>query len=381
MQANTVVEPEAVPANKDLRELAKIEGPCVTIYVGGHKAGSGSRPMKVRLPALLAEAERLLEQRGVLPTDRQSLMEPLRERAGEVDLGSGHAGGLALLRSPRDFEQAWLPWDVEDKVVLEGYPLLTPMSEGMKSHRRFLLLAVSKKHTRLLDCGTAGQQPLTLPAGVAQSLEEFEGFDKPDHNRGRTGAGASFTMDTSFEKQPNYLHDFCRALERGLQPLLEQRGLPLLIAGATAELSAYRAVNRYKLLVPGAIEGSPDGGWTDSELADKGRAIIKQWRPSETQHAVDLYLRAGPGKKATEMQEILQAAAAGRVLHLFLAGALTETGDVDKILGRVLPSGATRNEHDHLANAAAVETWRHDGQVWSLDEPLDGAAVAAVFRW
>ena len=380
MQANTVVEPEAVPVNKDLRDVAKMDGPCVTIYVGGHKAGSGSRPMKVRLPALLAEAERLLEERGVLPTDRESLMEPLRLRAGEVDLGSGHAGGLALLRSPRQFEQVWLAWDVEDRVVLEGYPLLTPISDALKSHRAFLLLAVSKKHTRMLDCGPSGQQPLALPAGVAQSLEEFEGFDKPDHNRGRTGAGASFTMDTSFEKQPNYLHDFCRALERGLQPLLERRGVPLVLAGATAELSAYRAVNRYKLLVPEAIEGSPDGGWTDAELAGKGRAAVKDWRPAETQQAIDLFLRAGPGKKATVMEEILQAAAAGRVLHLFLAGELSGTGDVDKILGRVLPSGATPNERDHLANAAAVETWRHDGQVWSLDEALDGSAVAAVFR-
>ena len=381
MQANTVVEPEAFPVDKDLRDLARIDGPCVTIYVGGHKAGSGSRSMKVRLPALLAQAERLMENRGVLPTDRESLMDPLRRRAGEVDLGSGHSGGLVLLRSPRGFEQVWLPWDVEDKVVLEGYPLLTPVSEAMKSHRRFLLLAVSKKHTRLLDCGPAGQQPLALPAGVAQSMEEFEGFDKPDHNRGRTGGGASFTMDTSFEKQPNYLHDFCRALERGLQPLLDQRGVPLVLAGANAELSAYRAVNRYQLLAPEAIEGSPDGGSTDAELARKGRAAIKAWRPSETRHAIDLFLRAGPGKRATVMEEILKAAAAGRVLHLFLAGKLSETGDVDKILGRVLPSGATRNDDDHLANAAAVETWRHDGQVWSLDEALDGAAAAALFRW
>ena len=381
MQANMTVEPKAIPGRASLRQLAALEGPWLTIYLAGHKAGSGSRPMRVRMQALLGDAEQLLERRGVLPTDRESLLLPLRARLNEGDLGSGHGSGLVLFRNPSRFEEFWLPWEVEDLLAFESGPLLTPLVAGLQNHRRFLLLALSRKNTRMLECGPADQQSLPLPAGVPKGIDELEGFDTPDHARGQTGGGVKFGMDTSAEKLHLYLHDFCRALERGLQPLFEQRGLPLVLAGGTGELAAYRAVNRYALLAPEAIEGSPDGGWTDADMAAKGRVAIKDWRPAEVNHAVDLYMRAGPDKKSTEVEGLLRAAAAGRVLHLFLDSRLGETGDVDRILGRTLLSGAIRCEEDHLANAAAVETWRHDGQVWCIEGGLESSSVSAVYRW
>ena len=381
MRTNTTAKPELRTEVAHLRDLAALEGTCVTFYLAGHKGGSGSRPMRVRLRAMLTEAERLLEKRGVMPTDRESLLEPLRTRANDPELGSGHGASLAVFRSSRRFEQVSLPWDVEDTVAVEGRPLLTPLMQGRNAHPEFLLLAVSKQNTRLFECGPASQRLLDWPAGTPRGLAEFEGFDHADHTQGRTGGGVKFGLDTFAEKEPNYLHDFCRALDRALQPVLENRGLPLVLAGATAELVAYRSANRYPLLVPTAVEGSPDGGLSDAELAEKGRRAMQGWRPGEARHALDLYLRAGPGKKSAEIEEILRAAAAGRVLHLFLAGKAGQTGDVEKILGRVQPSGATSGEHDHLDNAAAVETLRHNGHVWMVDDPLDGSAAAAVFRW
>ena len=381
MQSNMTMEPKPAPAMADVRELAAIEGPWLTIYLAGYQAGSGSSPMRGRLQGLLGEAGQLLERRGVLPTDRESLLAPLYARLNEGDLGSGHGSGLVLFRNPSHLEEFWLPWEVDDLVALESGPLLTPLVSGLQNHRRFLLLALSRKHTRMLECGPAGQHGLPWPAGVPKSIDELEGFDKPDHARGQTGGGVKFGMDTSAEKLHLYLHDFCRTLERELQPLFEQRGLPLVLAGGTGELAAYRAVNRYALLVPEAIEGSPDGGWTDADMAERGRTAIEGWRPAEVNHAIDLYMRAGLEKKSTETGELLRAAAAGRVLHLFLDGGLGQTGDADHILGRTRLSGAIRCEEDHLANAVAVETWRHGGQVWCVEGGLDGSTVAAVYRW
>ncbi len=381
MQANMTREHGQPPAVVKPRELAEsLEGICATAYLSGHKAASGSRPMRVRLRSMIAEAERLLEKRGVLPTDRESLLEPLRQRMESPELEAGHANGTVLLRTTRRLETVALPWEVEDVVVVDSYPYLTPMLRGGATHREFLLLALSKKNTRLLECRPSAQHPIDLPAGVARGLEELQGFDKPEQSRGKA-AGVTFALDTFSEKEKLHLHDFCKALSRGLHPLLEKRGLPLVLAGATAELVAYRDTSGFPLLVAQAIEGSPDMGWSDAELAENGRAAIRAWQPVEAVHAVDLYLRAGTGKKSVEIAEILRAAAAGRVLDLFLTGQSQDTGDVDQILGRVRPRGSPSGEDDHLANAAAVETWRHGGSVWYLNEPLDGSAIAAVFRW
>lgn len=104
---------------------------------------------------------------------------------------------------------------------------------------------------------------------------------------------------------------------------------------------------------------APLAGDTDAELAAKGRRAMEGAHMPDLRHAVDLYMDAGPAKKTAALDGILREAAAGRVLHLFIAGEAA----------------------DEAVNAAAVETWRHDGHVWCLDEPLAGAAVAAVFRW
>jgi hypothetical protein len=379
MLANLTVEENSLPAMKNLRDLAGLDGTCVTLYLGGHRAGSGSRPMKVRLPAMLTEAERLLDERGVLPTDQESLLAPLRALAKDPDMGAGNGDGLAIFRTSRHLEQMTLPWEVADLVAVEGCPLLTPLVRGMESHREFLLLALSRKHTRLLECGPSGQHNLELPAVVPQGIEGD--FDPSQRTLGKTSAGVQFGYDTFSEKQPQHFHDFCRALDRALQPLLEERGLPLVLMGTTAEQAAYRAVSKHPLLVPEGIDGSPDAGRTGPELAEKGRAALRSWQPAEMRHAIELYMKDGPGKKSAEMDEILREAAAGRVMHLFLTGDISQRGNVDLILGRVLPSGSPLGDRDNLANAAAMETWRHHGQVWSVDEAVDGTAIAAVFRW
>ncbi len=380
MPANTFAETEARPALEALPDLAAMEGTCITIYLGAHKPGSGSSPQRLRLVQMISAAEELLAARGILPTDREALLAPLREKAGEPGLHAGHAGSLVLLRSPRRFEQLRAPWDVPDQLAVEEWPLLTPLAMGLRAHPGFILLALSKRHTRLIECGPNYHRALGWPAGVPQGIETVDN-QGPQHSRSYTGGGVQVGLDTSAEKEPRELHDFCRTVSHALEPLLAQKGLPLILAGAIPELAAYRALNSHPLLVSQTIEGSPDAGVSDAELAEKGREAIAGWYPPEVQHARDLYLRSGPGKKSVEVEQILRAAFEGRVMHLFLAGESKETGDVDRIAGQVPQTGTARSDHDHLANAAAVETWRHNGQVWVLDEPLDGSAIAAALRW
>lgn len=296
-------------------------------------------------------------------------------------MAAGHAAGQAFFCTARGVEEVRIPWAVEDQVAVENRPYLVPLARGAETHPEYFLLALSRENTRMLRCGSLSQTAVDWPAGAPHKLEDFEGFDRAQHTRGQTGAGVKFGFDTFAEKQPNYLHDFYRAIDRALQPLLEKQGLPLVVAGATQDLAVFKTVNSYSRMVPETIEGSPDGGITDAELAAKGRAALKWWRPAEAVRAAEQYQRAGAGKKATEVEAILRAAAEGRVMHLFIAGELPETGNVDRILDRIPPSGSPGEGPDNLANAAAVETWRHDGHVWLGGEPLDGSAIAALFRW
>ena len=97
MHGNTVLEAKTVAP--ELRELASLEGICVSVYLSGHRGGAGSRPLRVRLNAMLAEAGRMLEQRGLGAADRDQLLAPLIARAGEKfyrDSKTSHIEGTGL---------------------------------------------------------------------------------------------------------------------------------------------------------------------------------------------------------------------------------------------------------------------------------------------
>lgn len=388
MNATVPVELKPAPDWSDLRELAEAAGPCVTIYLAGHKAGSGSRPRRVRLHSQLANADELLAQRNVAPTDREQLLEPLRALAADPEMGAGHADGLVVFRTPRLFRAFRLPWPVVDQLAVETRPLLRPLAAFLHPRRNFLLLALARHNARLFECGPGFARAMPLPDGLPASVEAFEGFDAPDHQMNSSpagqdsgdGKGVRFGTSSYRDKQYHYLHDFCRAIDAHLKPLLQERGWPLVLAGASAEIGAYRAANHSPALVDEAVESSPDGGWSDAELVRRGREAAGRWRTHDERLALHQFERAAPDRRAQEVEAILAAAAAGRVQHLFLTSETPQPGDADRITNRALLSGDFSGRGDDLLNAALVETLRHGGQVWSLAPP-DGPADCALMRF
>ena len=388
MNATIPVEVKPAPSWGDLRELAELAGPCVTIYLAGHKAGSGSRPLRVRLHALLAKADEILEQRDVAPTDRERLLEPLKAMAGDAEMGAGHGDGMLVVRSSRVFRAFRLPWTVEDQLVVEARPFLRPLVPFLHPRRHFFLLALARQNTRLFECGPGSIRALPLPDGMPASIEEFEGFDGPENSLNSTPGGQNagdskgvrFGTSSYRDKQYHYLHDFCRAIDLHLKPLLQAQARPLVLAGAPAELGAYRAANQWPGLVEEAVETSPDGGWTDAELGQHAREVISRWRTAEERQAVHQFERAGPEKRAQEVEAILAAASNGRVQHLFLTSQAPQPGDVDRITNRTLLSGDFVGRGDDLVNAALVEALRHGGEVWSL-APVEAPADCALLRF
>ncbi|MBM3796936.1 MAG: hypothetical protein FJW31_23470 [Acidobacteria bacterium] len=163
--------------------------------------------------------------------------------------------------------------------------------------------------------------------------------------------------------------------------MFQKHGLPLVLGGTPAEVAAYRRANPWALLVAGAVEGSPDDGITDRQLAERAMPLLPAWRSEGEARALEQFARAGSGRRATEVSEVVRAAFAGRVQHLFLAGEARQEGDVDRIVDRVRLEGQPPSAPDDLPIAAAVYTLRHGGTVWSPAEPVDGSTVAALLRF
>ncbi|MFN0105445.1 MAG: hypothetical protein ACKV2U_25575 [Bryobacteraceae bacterium] len=323
-----------------------------------------------------------LEECGVHAQDVAAILEPLEAMGNETPFVSSHRDSICIYRSPQALHcfsvRAVVDtgWNVEERCVVG------PILEHLDYRNSFVLLALAGKHVRLLRCDHGELEAMPMPDGVPESVKEFTGEElSPEPGRNHA-AGVRFGTEETRENSPHFRRDFMKAIDRGLQPLLRSLGLPLVLAGVTAETAAYTAVSGYGALVPEAVQLSPDGGATGTELAVAASEIMRRWRSAAEMQAVTEYEHTATGRRSVDSGEILRAASEGRIHHLFLARGGRLTGNA-----RWLAGGAAAEAYvyrnDNLLNAAAVDALLHKGMVWRLEpEQMPEAAVmAAVLRY
>jgi hypothetical protein len=85
--------------HKDLKKLAAVSGPCLTIFQPLRDDYSEVGKPVTRIVAAVQEAERLLTERGFDPAERDEMLRPLLKVAKNTDW-TGRKGSLVMFRSP-----------------------------------------------------------------------------------------------------------------------------------------------------------------------------------------------------------------------------------------------------------------------------------------
>ena len=250
----------------DLKRLAAVSGPCLTIFEplrGAHL--QGTKP-DTGITAAIQKAGRLLTEHGFAPENRDEMLRPLSKVASNTDW-TGRKGSLVLFRAPGFTMANFWPEVLAPRVHFGPEFFVLPLLPGLQGKQDFWLLALSIKKVRLFRGSRSGLVEVVLPKDVPKSLSQDEAFDQPDHSlRGRSTAGPSvgtmkgvqFGTGSAKELQADYLHDFFKAIDRGIHPILTRNRKPLILAGVTRELAIYRRINSYSSVLAGAIHGSPD---------------------------------------------------------------------------------------------------------------------------
>ncbi len=372
----------AFPSAADLQMLSRAEGPCVTVCLSPHVAGTGSRPSGIALKALLPEVRRALQDCGVHPQDAESLLGPLEAMTADASLQGSHEHCLCLFRSPREFHCFSIRGVMETGWHVDERFFVQPILAHLDYRNTFLLLALAAKHVRLLRCEGGTISTVPFPAGVPESEAEFTGDTHGGEHTKNHAAGVKFTSSEGKEKSVHFPGDFMKAIDRGLQPIYRELGLPLVLAGVDEETAAYLSVSDYALLVPEGVKLSPDGGVTGPELALAGAQILKRWSSPTEKQALTDFAAMGTGRRSSDSTEILPAAAAGKVQHLLVQRGGRIVGHAQRILGLGVGEGYVYKNAD-LVNATTVEVLKHKGHVWLLEpeQMPEAVAMVAVMRY
>ena len=354
----------------DLKRLANIPGPCLTIAEPVRDGPTQLLKTSAHLEAAGKQAELLLAQRGVDEGARASFLRPVRRIAENTDW-STHTGSVLIFRAPGFTKASFWPHVVKPDVHLgEEFFILPFIAKPVD----FWILGLSINELALFRGSARELVQVELPHGVPHSLREAGGFDQPDHdleNRSYAGPSAGkspggrgtvhFGTSSLHEVEGRHLHDFFKMIDRGIRPLLDRGGYPLILAGVSREVSIYQKINTYPRLMKDSIHGSPGALGRPRLFEAAMRIAIPGSGKSPNEISAALENAAGRGLLITDREAIGRAAESGQVETLFV-------------------DPESRCDQEQL-NRCAIAVLRNSGTVELASSLHVGGGVAAILRY
>lgn len=363
---------------------------------------------RIRLKNLIRDAEEQLSARGEKKLDE--LLAPARRLLEDLSFWQHSGDGLAIYLARGAARHFRVNEPLPELAVVGDRFHFAPLLPLIGADGHFHVLALSQKHVRLFAAGSDSVHEVEL-RGLPRSIEEALHYDETEHalqfhsvpatpqtmgSRGRpSAAGQAVTTarrqgmfhghGTVEEDAKGQVERFFELLADGLEKVwhLHTPPLPLVLAGVEYEQAIFRAVSRHPRTVERGIEGNTEL-LSGEELRDRAWPLVEPvLREEERRAATAFQDLAGTARASSDLEEVLLAAADGRVDTLFCDTGVQRWGrfDVKERTVEVHPSPEPGDED--LVDRAATETVFHGGRVYAAaaDDGLNALGpLAAVFR-
>ena len=340
-----------------LRGLASAAPPCISIVLVEPEARDARVAMKQALGEIRAKLAASAPKHEIA-----SLLEPLETAAASAIDSSKEPAMFIFLRSPDVCETFRTPYLIGQPIAAVGeYLRLRPLLALASKRLEFYILALQLNDTRIFKCTEQGCESARFPkrdgaesGGFAPGASESSLRAEPVHDR---------------DHPENHLGRFYREIDRDVNALLRDGHPPLVVVGVEHEVALFHRLTTYPACVEPGIRGLP-GRLGQDEMYRQSLELVRSATTGQTRRDLERFDKeVGTGHASTDLHEIVRAASAGGVEHLFLR----ESGAV----GEAIEDGAD------LLDMAAVQTLRHGGDVRTLPGTSmpSGGAISAIFRY
>jgi hypothetical protein len=378
----------------ELRELLQPRRPpCVSIYLPLHRFGPERLQDAVRLGHLLNDAGRLLCERGASAEEAEAVLAPAHELAHAPGFWQQPAHTLALFVDPEACHFYRLSLQLPERLAVGERFLLRPLLPLLANAATFYVLALSRRHVRLLEASRTSVKRIDLP-GVPQSMEEGLGytvFDNalqmhstgPAHLGHRRAGGLHGHGNGDQEHFKTDLTMYFRRLAKDLKPFMPGPSAWIVLATVEENLPLYRRASGDPRVLPDAVIGNPDHV-SDLELAERAWPIVEPWLSTEIEREIRRFRDlADTSRTASGVERVIPAAQEGRVEVLFLDREAEGWGRFNETTGELTLHDRPRPGDEDLLETAAFFTLARGGQVYTLEggRMPTGGALAANLRY
>lgn len=386
---NAQLDQPALLRKSELVQLAEPRrDPCVSIYQPTHRAAPQTTQDPIRFKNLLAEARERLSSLGADGSETDKVLGEAEEVVRDSEFWLYQSDGLGCFIDGQACDLVKAPLNFEPRVCVDDRFWVRPLLPLLERGARFFIVALSQHSARLLQATEFAVDEAPLPGldpGVgAVSQDRRTDADLHFHSSGQAGGppmyhgnqGASDTEKADIMK-------FLRHVDGVLRDALRDTEGPVVLASVGYLARMYESVCSFKSRLAGKVPGNPDG-WTNDELREKAFELAAPaLRESRAQAIAKLEEKKSSDLVGAGAEDVLPAAAEGRVETLFVARDAEVTGAFDAqaravTINRESTGNGESTGHD-LIQMAAIETLRTDGDVYVVSNgelPLTSPLVA-----
>jgi hypothetical protein len=358
-----------------------------------HRVGQEQQQDPIRLKNLLAEAETKLLANGLRRPEVQKLMRPAEELLWNKDFWQHQSEGLAIFLSNNFSVFYRLPGKFEEFLSAANSFHIKPLLPLLGRDIKFYVLTISLKNVRLFQSTADAMSEITL--NFPTSMDEALGMDDPERylnlhsgsmstNQAKGGTAVFHGHSIADEEKKNILR-FFHSVDQGLMDLLEDKNIPMVLAGVDYLLPIYREASTYNNLLEDEVIGSPERQ-NLQDLHERARKIVKPIFEESQKKAFEKFKQLNGQQSAlatTDLATAVKAARFGQVETLFVPLGIQRWGRYDAENNTVVLESEPGPENEDLLDFAAAETVLNSGQVFAVpSEQLPGdSELAAILRY
>lgn len=362
---------------KEICELASSDnGVNVSIFVPTQRKGHEARQSAIHLKNLLRDIKDDLTGRGQLSEGIAYQLADAHELIVQDSFWQHQSEGLAIFLNADSSRMYKLPVPVEPRHCISESFDITPLIPMFSGDGHYYVLAVSQNDVRLFDATRFTFAEVSIE-GIPGSMAEALWAD--DHERqlqwhsgagaapNRGGRSAMFYGTGDEGNMERHKVDYKRYFDKvdaALAPTFKKYPAPVVLAGVGYLLPIYRKANSCAEILEGEVHGNQDRN-TEEAIHQASWEIARPHFEARTHSAIERFQELlGTGLASADQDEIMQAAAAGRVETLFVV------------------QGVGGDDQQPI-NAATVQTLQKRGEIIALPQnamPVE-SSMAATYRF
>ena len=385
------------PITRDtLTDLVKLEEQiCLSVYMPTHRTVPERDQDPIRYKNLLRELRAKLGTRYP-DADHDALLEPFEALLDDRDFWIYLRDGLAVLGGERFFKVFPLQRRVPEIASVDIHPYLKPLLRVAQSADRYQVLCLARDEVRLFEGNRDVLDEVQLIEAVPRNQNDALGADLTEATQSGNPGGYSMAS----ERGDPMMHEaggsgkqdeidldrdrFFRKVDVAIaEHYSNPSNLPLLLVALPENQSVFRAATHNQHLVKDGSEVDP-ASLSLEELRQRSWEVMSKQYRERLDGIVDRYgVSRGQGLASDRVEDIGQAAVAGRISTLLVEAERVIPGELDQQSGEVHINGAAEEGGHDVLDQLIPRVLQNGGEV--IVVPADQMPVetgaAAVYRF